>query len=263
MPGPEAKGPLAGVHVVVTRPAGQHERLCQLIEASGGVSIHYPVLEIQDAADQARLAQQIARLDEFDLAIFISPNAVQRAMNRINAHGGLPPKLKTATVGRGSGRELARILGREPDIVPAKRFNSEALLELPPMQEVAGQRVIIFRGDGGREHLANTLRERGAKVEYAEVYRRGRPDIDKAPLMHAWARGEVDIIVVTSGEGLRNLFDMVGQLGRQWLRKTPILVINERLVELARELGAESAPVIADEASDEGIVAAIEAWHRG
>jgi len=128
---------------------------------------------------------------------------------------------------------------------------------------MAGKRVIIFRGEGGRELLAEELRARGATVEYAEVYRRGRPTQDNGPLLHAWARGEVDIITVTSGEGLRNLFDMVGQLGRQWLRKTPILVINERLVTLARELGVEAPPVIAEEASDEGIVAALAAWHRG
>jgi uroporphyrinogen-III synthase len=263
MPTPEASGELAGLHVVVTRPAGQEEKLCRLIEAAGAVAIRFPVLEIQDAEDQDQLIAQIKRLPEFDLAVFISPNAVNRAMNLINAHGGLPEGLRTATVGRGSGRELARYLGRDPDIVPKSRFNSEGLLELPQMQAMAGQRVIIFRGDGGRELLAESLRQRGAEVEYAEVYRRGRPNADTGPLMHAWARGEVDIITVTSGEGLRNLFDMVGQLGRQWLRKTPILVINERLVTLARELGVETDPVIADEASDEGIVAAIKAWHRG
>lgn len=263
MPMPDPSGELAGLHVVVTRPAGQQENLCRLIEEAGAVSIHFPVLEIQEAADQAGLVEQIKRLPEFDLAVFISPNAVNRAMNLINAHGGLPDSIQTAAVGRGSGRELARYLGRDPDIVPRSRFNSEALLELPRMQAMAGKRVIIFRGDGGRELLADSLRARGAEVEYAEVYQRGKPDVDTVPLMHAWARGEVDIIVVTSGEGLRNLFDMVGQLGRQWLRKTPILVINERLVELARELGAETDPVIAEEASDEGIVAAIRAWHRG
>jgi len=133
MPRPEADGELAGLHVVVTRPAGQQEKLCHLIEAAGAEAIHFPVLEIQEVADQPRLIAQIRRLAEFDLAVFISPNAVNRAMNLINAHGGLPVGLQTATVGRGSGRELARYLGREPDIVPQSRFNSEGLLELPQM----------------------------------------------------------------------------------------------------------------------------------
>lgn len=263
MPTPETAGDLAGLHVVVTRPRGQHESLCQLIGEAGGVSIHYPVLEIVDSSEQEQLVEEFKHLDEFDLIIFISPNAVSRSMNLINAEGGLPAGLQTATVGRGSGRELKRLLGREPDIVPAKQFNSEGLLALSAMQDMTGKRVMIVRGEGGRELLAQTLRERGAEVEYAEVYRRARPEVDNSALMHAWARNEIDIIVVTSGDGLRNLYDMVGQLGRQWLRKTPILVINERLVQLARELGLEQDPLIAAEASDSGIVAALGAWHRG
>ncbi|MDH5184764.1 MAG: uroporphyrinogen-III synthase [Gammaproteobacteria bacterium] len=263
MPTPESVVDLAGLHVVVTRPRGQEQTLCELIEAAGGVSLHYPVLEIEDSPQQAQLATQFQQLAGFDLIIFISPNAVARGMNIINAQGGLPEGLQTATVGRGSGRELKRILGRESDIVPTKQFNSEGLLALPAMQPMAGKRVMIVRGEGGRELLAQTLRERGAEVEYAEVYRRSRPEVDNSTLMHAWARNEIDIIVLTSGEGLRNLYDMVGQLGRQWLRKTPILVINERLVQLARELGIDQTPIIAAEASDNGIVAALGAWHRG
>lgn len=263
MPTPEAAADLTGLHVVVTRPRGQEQKLCELIKAAGGVSLHYPVLEIEDSPQQPQLVEQLQQLARFDLVIFISPNAVARGMNLINAQGGLPDGIQTATVGRGSGRELKRLLGREPDIVPAKQFNSEGLLALPEMQQMAAKRVMIVRGEGGRELLADTLRERGAEVEYAEVYRRGRPEVDNSALMHAWARNEIDIIVLTSGEGLRNLYDMVGQLGRQWLRKTPILVINERLAQLARELGLDLPPIIAAEASDSGIVAALDAWHRG
>lgn len=261
MPRPESAPDLTGVHVLVTRPRGQEQELCDLIRAAGGVSLHYPVLEIEDSPLQGPLEQQLQQLDRFDLVIFISPNAVARGMNLINAHGGLPPNLRTATIGRGSGRELKRILGRAPDIVPSQQFNSEGLLALPQLQQMAGQRVLIVRGEGGREVLAETLRQRGAEVEYAEVYRRSRPQVDNTALMRAWARNEIDIIVITSGEGLRNLYDMVGQLGRQWLRKTPILVINERLVALARELGIEPSPIVAAEASDHGIIAAIAAWH--
>lgn len=260
MPTPETVPDLSGMHVVVTRPRGQEQTLCELIEAAGGASLHYPVLEIEETSQPA---PQLQRLSQYDLLVFISPNAVARGMNLINAHGGLPAGIQTATVGRGSGRELKRILGRAPDIVPTAQFNSEGLLALPQMQQMQGKRVLIIRGEGGRELLAETLRQRGAEVEYAEVYRRALPQADNAALMHAWARNEIDIIVVTSGEGLRNLYEMVGQLGRQWLRKTPILVINERLVQLAQELGLEQPPIIAAEASDAGIVAALDAWHRG
>lgn len=251
---------LKGLRVLVTRPQGQGESLCQGIETLGGKAINFPVLAILDPLDNAPLLSLIERLDEFDLAIFISPNAVHKAMNLIMARGGLPQHLQLATVGRGSGRELKRIIGREPDIMPQGQFNSEALLAEPRLQDVQGKRIVIFRGDGGRELLAEELSRRGATVEYAEAYRRSQPNQDVQPLLQAWARDEIDIIVITSGQGLRNLFDMVGKLGQQWLRKTPLLVINKRLGEIARQLGNRLPPVVADEASDDGILACLQQW---
>ena len=117
---------------------------------------------------------------------------------------------------------------------------------------------MIFRGEGGRELLGDTLIARGAHVEYAECYRRGRPPADVAPLMRAWARHEVHAVVVTSGEGMRNLFDMVGKLGQAWLRNTPVFVPHPRIADAARSLGVREA-VITD-AGDEGIAAGLGAY---
>jgi uroporphyrinogen-III synthase len=259
---------LANLGVLVTRPAHQVQHLCELIEAAGGHALCFPVLEILDPHDPTPFLSIIDRLDAFDIAIFISANAVTKAMNGILARRALPPHLpphlKLATVGKGSARELER-LGFHVDICPPKKFNSEALLELPELQEVAGKRIVIFRGEGGRELLADTLKARGAHVEYAEVYRRVQPDTDITELMRHWARGEIDLVVVTSNEGLRNLFDMVGKLGQQWLRNTPLIVISERTAELAKDLGFKHTPIIAEEASDEAVVSAIHQWlnHRG
>jgi uroporphyrinogen-III synthase len=250
---------LAELGILVTRPVHQAEHLCALIEARGGRAIRFPVLEILEPRDTAPLNALVERLDEFDIAIFISPNAVDRAMNFILAQRPLPAQLQLAAVGQGSARELERF-GYHVDIAPPRKFNSEALLELDAMQDVAGKRIVIFRGEGGRELLADTLRERGAEVEYAEVYRRGLPRHDITQLLHDWARGGIDVIVVTSSEGLRNLFDMVGKLGQQWLRKSHLVVVSERTAQLAKELGFKHPCIIVDEASDEGIVEAIAAW---
>ena len=252
---------LAGVGVVVTRPAHQAEDLCRLIEEAGGHALRFPVMEIVDAGDGEAVDELLGRLDGFDIAVFISANAVDKAMSRIKARGPLPPGLRIAAIGKASARELRRF-GVAVDILPAGRFDSEALLETEAMGEVAGRRIVIFRGEGGRELLADTLRARGAEVEYAEVYRRARPSGDVDGLMRRWARGEVDVIVVTSNEGLRNLFEMVGGLGRAWLRKTPLVVVSERMVQLAGELGFERPPVVAAEASDAGLLKALEEWRR-
>jgi len=253
-------GPLAGRGIVVTRPAHQAQPLAALIRAAGGNPILFPVLEILDAGDLKPLNELIDRLDDFDLAIFISPNAVNKAMNLITARRALPPGLKVAAIGRGSIREL-RHFGVTDALVPPARFDSEALLELPALKDVAGKHVVIFRGDGGRELLGDTLTARGARVEYAECYRRGKPDLDTAPLMKAWARNELHAITVTSSEGLRNLFDMIGKLGQTWLRKTPLFAPHPRIAATARELGL--AVVIETGPGDEGLIAQLEQYFAG
>ncbi|MEW6332024.1 MAG: uroporphyrinogen-III synthase, partial [Pseudomonadota bacterium] len=236
--------------------------LARLIEARGGEAIRFPVIEIAEPRDTRALLAVIDRLRDFSLAIFISPNAVNRVMGLIQARGGLPPALQIACVGRGSARELKRF-GIENAIVPPDRFDSEALLELPELQAVKGKRIVIFRGDGGRELLGDTLKARGAEVEYAECYRRLRPDTDATPLRRRWERGEIDIVSVTSVDSLRNLFDMIGETGRPRLLRTPVVVVSERMAQVCRELGFQTGPRMATTAGDEAILEAIQAWRDG
>lgn len=247
--------PLNGKNIVVTRPAHQARELAAMIDAAGGVAILFPVLEIREVEDPQPVLAIIARLDEFDLAVFVSPNAVEKAMSLITARRALPPRLQCAAVGPGSVRELARF-GVTNAIAPPRRFDSEGLLELAELQHVRGKRVVIFRGDGGRELLGDTLKARGASVEYAECYRRGKPELDATPLLEAWARNALDAVTVTSSEGLRNLCEMIGAPGRQRLRETPLFVPHPRIAEVARELGLTR--VIVTEPADEGLMKALD-----
>jgi len=171
--------PLAGLKIAVTRPRDQAARLARHIEQAGGIPLLFPLLDIAPAQDQRVLREQISRLAEFDLAIFISPNAVQYGMAAIRAAGELPQKLKIATVGQGSAKAL-RELGIAEVIAPAERFDSEGLLALPELQHVAGWRVLILRGDGGRELLGDTLRARGAVMRAPwQASRNGRTIMTK------------------------------------------------------------------------------------
>ncbi|MDP1672090.1 MAG: uroporphyrinogen-III synthase [Burkholderiales bacterium] len=246
--------PLAGRGIVITRPARQAAALAEMISSAGGQPILFPVLEILDTADLAPLIDAVDRLESFDLAIFISPNAALRAMNQIAARRAWPAGLRAAAVGKGSVKELKRF-GITEVLAPTRSFDSEALLALPELQQIDGWRVVIFRGDGGRELLGDTLAARGASVEYVECYRRARPRADAAPLLRAWARKEVDAITVTSSEGLRNLFEMVGKLGQSWLRRTPLLVAHPRIAAAARELGCSH--VVETAPGDDGLMAAL------
>ncbi|BCB28591.1 uroporphyrinogen-III synthase [Sulfurimicrobium lacus] len=251
------KSPLQGMSIVVTRPIHQAQNLIKLIAAAGGEAILFPVLEILDTADLRPLNALIARLDSFDVAIFISPNAVSKAMTLIRAQRELPAQLTIAAIGRGSKKELERC-GVSQVIAPQRQFDSEGLLDLPQFQDMSGKRVVIFRGEGGRETLGDTLIARGAQLEYAECYRRARPDIDATPLLQRWARGEVQAVTVTSSEGLHNLIDLLGESGQQWLKKTPLFAPHARIAAAARSLGLEQ--VITTEAGDDGLLMGLIEW---
>jgi len=237
-----ADHPLAGLNIVVTRPREQAAQLAQRIEQAGGNAILFPLLEISPPADPQPLRELVARLPEFNLVIFISPNAVRYGMEAIRTAGAsISPspspasgrgELKIATVGQGSAKAL-RDLGVQEIIAPQDRFDSEALLALPELQNVNGWRVLIFRGDGGRELLGDTLKTRGATVEYAECYRRAKPQQDAGALLAA----NPHAITITSSEALGYLWDMLDESGRARITAVPLFVPHARIAEAAQRLG--------------------------
>ena len=253
-------GPLAGKTIVVTRPQAQAAPLAEAIVAAGGKPLIFPLLEISPANDPQALAKAAARLADYSLAVFISPNAADYALPAILAHGSWPASLIPAAVGQGTVKALAE-RGIPGCVAPTERFDSEALLELPELaaERVQGKRVAIFRGDGGRELLADTLRERGATVDCITCYRRSGPSAGVAPLIAAWRAGQLDALTVSSSEGLRYLVDLLDAEGRAFLQKTPLFVPHARIAENARALGLSN--ILLTEAADAGILAALVAYN--
>lgn len=241
---------LGGRGVLVTRPAGQAEPLCQLIEAAGGRPIRFPTIAIAPTThpDAAALLAEA-----WDLMYFVSPNAVEQALALV-PDGTWPRVSRLAAVGRGTARALAAG-GRAPDLVPNERYESEALLAMPELAEPRGHRALIVRGEGGRGLFAETLAARGAEVHFAEVYRRVRPSVDPAPLLARWP-DEVDLVMATSDEVLLNLAELLGPAGREQLLQTPLVVIAERTAETARALGFAVVRV-AERAEDAAILRAL------
>lgn len=249
--------PLAGIGVLVTRPREQAQRLADLVTLAGGMPVLFPALEIQPAGDTDALNRLIDHLDEFHWAIFTSPTAVDKAMNLVRARRPWPQSVNIAAVGKGSARAL-RQFGFRSVLAPEGGADSEALLSLPELNAVAGLKIAIFRGEGGRELLGKTLAGRGADVTFAECYRRATPNNNVAPLLQRWARGEVGAVTVTSREALHNLFDLLGKLGQQWLKTTPLFTIHERIAAAARELGVSQAIVAGPD--DEALVKGLIDW---
>ena len=148
------------------------------------------------------------------------------------------------------------------DLLPENNYNSEALLALPEMQHIQGQKLLIVRGIGGREELANTLRDRGADVHYLNVYKRITPSINNAEVIALLEQNKLDVITATSGETLHNLLIMLGVAHHERLFTLPLVVVSDRIKQIAVELGFKRIAV-ANSPSDEAILATINQSNRG
>jgi len=245
--------PLAGLNIVVTRPREQAAPLVNGIEKLGGVCIQFPLLEITPLPDEQPLRAVLARLPEFQLAIFISPNAVRYGMEAIRSAGGLPGTLQIATVGLSSAKAL-HDYGVEKVIAPHQQFDSEGLLALPELNAVRDKRVVIFRGDSGRELLGDTLKLRGADVEYVTCYQRSKAQHDVTALLAA----SPDALTVSSSEALHHLWEMLNATGRERLTAIPLFVSHARIAAAARELGWQH--IITGSAGDDGLLSDLTTW---
>lgn len=244
-------GRLNGVGVLITRPQHQAGYLMHKVTELGGVPWLFPVLTITDIDDKRQLLDLIARLHCFDVAIFVSPNAVDKAMPLIKQYGSWPSHLIAATVGQGSANVL-QSHGVETIIKPDDGSDSEALLGMPLFQRIAGKRIVIFRGEEGRRLLGDTLTARGANVEYIACYRRSKPVADVESLLVDWRHHRIQAVIITSSEGLNNLFDMLGEAGRQLLKATPLFTPHERIAQKAKAFGI--ATVCCAPGGDDGII---------
>ncbi len=256
----ECRRALAGLRVLVTRARHQSAGLVALIEQHGGTAIRFPVIEILPARDLRAARASLASLDDFALVIFVSANAVEHGLALMNTAAVPKTRVRLMAVGERTAAALERA-GFDAVLRPARGSSSEALLALPELdaRTIAGTRVLIVRGEGGRQLLGDTLSKRGARVTYAEVYRRALPAANGSGLAGG---GGIDTIVITSLEGFENLFAMLGQDAAAWLKQAGYVVISERLADHARALGIKDQPVIAARADDEALLEALIRWRE-
>ena len=243
-----------GFGVLVTRPVEQAEVLCGLIEEAGGKAFRLPLLEIQAVGDHEPGPSRLRSLEDADWLVFVSANAVRCAIALLGPKWLPSQALKIAAIGWATAKELLAN-GVAADLMPEPPFNSESLLAQPEWRDVNGLRFVIVRGVGGRELLADTLRERGGLVSYAEVYRRCSPAIDMNALLESWRRGDIGVSTFTSSEALVKLFNQIPVDQRGLLLETPMIVIGERMASQAHELGV--LHVAAVEAGDADLFNAV------
>ena len=255
---------LQGQVILNTRPQHQQGELTRMLQQDGARVLGFPVIDIelnQDPQQQAWLAQTVA---DRDMLLFVSRNAVDGAFAMIEP-GQLAPGTRFGVIGSATRQALATALaGSAFDIdaclVAGEPFNSETLLESAALHEVAGRRILILRGQQGRNLLGDELARCGAEVEYAEVYQRRLPVLPAAAFGELVAGQFPSLVVLTSAEGMHNLMRLVDADSARALLRTPWLLISERMRESALKLGHNAAILIARNASDSGIRQTICAW---
>jgi uroporphyrinogen-III synthase len=246
-------GPLDGVGIIVTRPQRQAALFASRIATLGGAPIIWPAIVILPPVDGARLTRTHSMLGDYDIAIFVSANAVE--FGALPA-GQWPAHVVAYAPGPGTAEALAAA-GIAGARIPVKSWDSEGLLELPELQDVAGKRIVIFRGEGGREFLGNALRVRGGAVEHVPCYRRVAPQSGAAGLIAAMRERRAHALTLTSAEGLDNLLAAIGGEGRPLLEQLPVFAAHPRIAERARENGLSAVETAG---GDAGLLAGLLEW---
>lgn len=249
--------------VVITRPLAQSDSLAQRVAAMGRDAIVFPLLEIHPLADPAQLQLVLDDLASFAMVAFVSPNAIDAVFKLVPSW---PKQVALAVMGEGSRKALAQhgvnsgnatiFSPRDP-----QRSDSQTLLEVLDLAALNGRRVLIIRGETGRELLADELRAAGVQVTQVAAYRRTAPNLDQARRSQLLQLLDVKSDwIVTSSEALRILMRLVQQLaesnGVAKMQQQRILVPHRRIAETARTLGFRE--IILTGSGDEPLLAALQ-----
>lgn len=248
--------------MLVTRPTGQADDLADALTKLGFRVFCKPLLEVcplpaLTPADR----QYVLNLDQYRHVIFISGNAVRFGMEEIEAlWPQLPVGLNWYAIGSGTASQLG-----EHGIVahtPGSRMTSEGLLSLPTLQNVSGDKVLIVKGEGGRETLRSSLEARGALVNELRCYRRVCPSLAPGELAHCLEEWQIELIQIASGESLTNMLSLLSPGESTKLRDIALLLPSQRVAREAEAMGFTNL-VVAENAADAAVLEALDNWRPG
>lgn len=257
--------PLKDKWIVITRPKHQADRLRLKLEAEGANIILFPLLEIEQPDNISLAKQQLAHIANYDLVIFTSANAVDYSLKRLD-EAKLQTKLKTlkiAAIGKKTAKLLEENYAMKVDYFPSSGFNSEALLAMPEIKSYGkGKKIAILRGQNGREHLKEGLESQGVDVQYIDVYKRVSPQKNLKVLEQQFNKNQLDIILITSGTSLINLFKF--SVDNKWLEKTSLLIGSKRIKkQLIKSYKFHGKVLSASDPSDETLYQELLKWGQG
>ncbi|MHC8290011.1 uroporphyrinogen-III synthase [Pseudomonas sp. XS1P51] len=231
---------MSGWRLLLTRPADESAALSDVLAEEGIFSSSLPLLEIAPIPASDTMHRVIQDLDGYCAVIVVSKPAARLAVDLVSQYWPQPPRLKWFSVGAATA-QILEDHGLDVSF-PVDGDDSEALLELAQLREAIARpdpSVLIMRGEGGRELLAERLRELGASVEYLELYRRDLPQYPPAALPDRIEAERLNGLVVSSGQGFEHLHQLAGDAWPQ-LARLPLFVPSPRVAELARAAGAQT-----------------------
>lgn len=235
--------------ILITRPAPEGNALAQQLNAAGIHAMAQPLLEIVPGDGLPQLPARLNHLQPGDILIAVSAHAVDLAHNSLRSQGASWPKnVHYMAVGDKTAARLSASSGQEA-LYPEIRNDSEGLLALPALAQVHGRRVLILRGNGGRELIAQTLQQRGAEVDYCETYQRRLLPLDGAALCQTWQAQQVSSIVITSSEQLAYLYRLVPEHDKAWFLQQHLFVPSQRIAEQADTLGFSTVSTVGSAAN--------------
>jgi uroporphyrinogen-III synthase len=249
--------PLDGIGVLVTRPQHQATPLCRALEAQGARALRFPALEILPLAEPRELKGRLAMHERFDLIVFSSANAVRYGAALLDEQRDLT----LAAVGPATARALNQA-GYRVAVQSSDGTDSESLLRHPQLKTVAGNRILLIKGGGGRDLLRDELTRRGAAVTSIDVYRRERtsPSAEESDALAALLSAGEILVTATSVEIGSSLLAIASPALNRALKSVRWLVPGERVAASLRDAGCKGALVMARSAEDQELVEALVRW---
>ncbi|MGB5119014.1 MAG: uroporphyrinogen-III synthase [Providencia rettgeri] len=250
------------MRVLVTRPEPTGSELITAITAKGGEAYSSPLISIGSGAELNTLVSRLDHLNTNDLVFLLSKNAVEYANLTLEQMGrNWSDKLSYYGIGRSTAQFFKKVTGK-PAHWAEQGETSEVLLTLPDLQFLEGKHALLLRGNGGRELLASTLRARGAQVDYCECYARHPIPYEKNEFNRKWFQVDITDIVITSGQMLALLEELIAEEYQNWWFTRRLLVVSERIADQARQAGWQRV-CVANSADNNALLEALISTDMG
>jgi uroporphyrinogen-III synthase len=247
--------------LIVTRPQAQALPWVRDLRALGQPAQALPLIAIAPVLDPAPVQAAWHRLPAYNLLMFVSANAVLQFFAWRPAGCSWPSSLRAGATGPGTtaaliecGVPAAAVVQPAADAVT---LDSEALWAQLQHQEWAGRQVLVVRGEDGRDWLADTLRARGARLDFVAAYQRVLPSLgsrERAMLALAVATPTQHLWLFSSSQAVAHLCSLAP--GVDW-QHSLAFASHPRIAQAAQECGFGSVSEVA--ASPKAVVEAVAA----